>query len=55
MLLGQETFTKLKILANPTTINDLTLDVIVQLLTQHFHPATIETAKGLKFFNGIRK
>ena len=45
MLLGQETFAKLKVLASPTTMNDLTLVITIQLLTQHFHPATIEIAK----------
>ena len=40
-LLGQETFTKLKVLASPTTVNDLTLNAIVQFLTQNFHLATI--------------
>ena len=48
MLLGQETFAKLKVLASPTTMNDLTLDAIVQLLTQHFYSATIEIAKRFK-------
>ena len=31
MLIGQETFVKLKVLASPTTVNDLTLDSIVFL------------------------
>ena len=55
MLLGQETFAKLKVLASPTTMDDLTLVIIVQLLTQHFHPATIEIAKQFKFLSRIRK
>ena len=55
MLLGQETFAKLKVLASPTTMNHLTLVIIVQLLTQHFHPATIETSKQFKFLSRIRK
>ena len=42
MLLKQKTFAKLKVLANPTTMNNWTLDAIVQLLTHHFHAATIE-------------
>ena len=45
-LLGQETFAKLKILASPTAISELSLDAIVQFLTQHFRPTTIE----IKFF-----
>ena len=45
LLLGQETFAKLKVLASLITINDLTLDAIVQLLIQHFRLATIEIAE----------
>ena len=36
-------------------INDLTLDAIVQLLTQHFYSATIEIAKRFKFFKQNQK
>ena len=50
MLLGQENFAKLKVLASPTTVNNLSLDAIVQLLSQHFHPATIEITEWFKFF-----
>ena len=55
MLLGQETFAKLEVLASPTTMSDLTLDTIVLLLTQHFCPATIEIAKRFKFFKRSQK
>ena len=49
-LLGQETFAKLKILASPTAISELSLDAIVQFLTQHYRPTTIEIAERFKFF-----
>ena len=49
-LLGQETFARLKILASPTTISELSLDAIMQHLTQHFRPTTIEIAERFKFF-----
>ena len=55
MLLGQETFRKLKVLANSTTVNVLTLNTIVQLLTQHFHLATIEIVELFKFFKQNQK
>ena len=54
-LLGQENFAKLKVLASPTTVNDLSLDAIVQLLSQHFRPATIEIAERFKFFKRKQK
>ena len=49
-LLGQETFARLKILASPTNISELPLDAIMQHLTQHFRPTTIEIAERFKFF-----
>ena len=49
-LLGQETFARLKILASPTNISELSLDAIMQHLTQHFRPTTIEIAERFKFF-----
>ena len=56
MLLGQETFAKLKVLASPTGGERFDiLVIIVQLLTQHFHPATIEIDKQFKFLSRIRK
>ena len=49
-LLGQENFAKLKVLASPTTMNNLTLDATVQLLSQYFCLPTIEIAEWFKFF-----
>jgi len=49
-LLGQETFAKLKVLASQTPVIDLTLDAIMEHLTQHFRPDTIEIAERFKFF-----
>ena len=54
-LLGQENFAKLKVLASPTTMNNLTLDAIVQLLNQHICPATIEIAEWFKLFKWKQK
>ena len=45
MLLGQMTFTKLKVLASPMPVGELTMDGILQRLTRHFHPKTIEIAE----------
>ena len=36
-------------------MNDLSLDAIVQLLSQHFHPATIEIAEWFKFLKRKQK
>ena len=55
MLLGQETFAKLKVLASPMTMNGLTLDAVVQLLTQDFHLATIKIAELFKFLKQNQK
>ena len=44
-LLGQATFAKLKTLASPTTIRDLTLDQIMEYLVGHYKPQTIEIAE----------
>ena len=49
-LLGQATFAKLKDLANPNEINDLSLDDIMGLLIGHYRPKTIEIAERFKFF-----
>ena len=49
-LLGQETFTKLKVLGSPTPVSDLSLDATKQQLSQQFRPNTIEIAKRFKIF-----
>ena len=49
-VLGQATYAKLKVLANPTSVSDLTLDAIMQHLIGHFRPQTIEIAERFKFF-----
>jgi len=49
-LLGQGSYSKLKALANPTAVSDLTLDAILQDLSSHYRPKTIEITKKFKFF-----
>ena len=49
-LLGQTTFAKLKTLASPTPVNELSLDRIMEHLISHFKPQTIEIAERFKFF-----
>ncbi|XP_065895620.1 uncharacterized protein [Dysidea avara] len=49
-LLGQTTFAKLKVLANPTPVGELSLEGILERLTGHFRPKTIEIAERFKFF-----
>ena len=49
-LLGQENFAKFKVLASPTTMNNLTLDATVPLLSQYFCLPTMEIAERFKFF-----
>jgi len=49
-LLGQATFAKLKVLANPTPVSGLTLEAIMQHLIEHYQPQTIEIAERFKFF-----
>ena len=43
-------FAKLKVLANPTSVRDLTLDAIMDHLIGHYRPQKIEIAEQLKFF-----
>ena len=49
-LLGQATYAKLKVLASPTPVNELTLDAIMERLIGHYRPQTIEIAERFKFF-----
>ena len=49
-LLGQGTFAKLKTLASPTPVNELSLDQIMEHLISHYKPQTIEIAERFKFF-----
>ena len=49
-LLGQDTFAKLKTLASPTAVSELTLDAIKQHLRNYFRPPTVEIAELFKFF-----
>ena len=54
-LLGQDMFAKLKTLANPTAISELTLDAIKQHLRNFFCPPTVEIAERFKFFKRNQK
>ena len=49
-LLGQVTFARLKVLASPTPVSELTLDAIMERLIGHYRPQTIEIAERFKFF-----
>ena len=49
-LLGQGSFSKLKSLAHPIAVADLSLDAILQHLSGHYQPKTIEIAERFKFF-----
>ena len=48
--LGQATFVKLHDLASPKDIATLSLEEVVELLTAHYQPQTIEIAERYKFF-----
>ena len=50
MLVGQATFAKLKDLASPHAIADISLDYIVELLKTHYCSQTVEIAECFKFF-----
>ena len=54
-LLGQGSFSKLKSLAHPTPVTDLALDAILQHLSGHYRPKTIEIAERFKFFKRIQR
>jgi len=49
-LLGQATFAKLKVLASPTLVGELSIEGILEQLTRHFRHKTFEIAERLKFF-----
>ena len=49
-LLRQSAFAKLKTLASPTSVSNLTLDQIMEHIIVHYKPQTIEIAKRFKFF-----
>ena len=49
-LVGQAAFAKLKTLASPRPISELTLDEIMEHLVGHYRPQTIEIAERFKFF-----
>ena len=54
-LLGQDTFAKLKTLASPTAISELTLDAVKQHLRNYFRLPTVEIAERFKFFKRNQK
>ena len=54
-MLGQTTFVKLHDLASPDDTTTLSLDQMVELLTAHYHPQTIEIAEHYKFFKHMQK
>ena len=49
-LVGQTTFAKLRDLASPREITDISLDDIMVLLQTHYWPQTVEIAECFKFF-----
>ena len=49
-LVGQATFAKLRDLASPRDIVDLSLGDIMELLKTHYRPQTVEIAECYKFF-----
>ena len=49
-LVGQATFAKLRDLASPREITDISLDDILELLKTHYRPQTVEIAERFKFF-----
>ena len=49
-MLGQTAFVKLRDLASPSNISTLTLNQVVEILTAHYRPQTIEIAERYKFF-----
>ena len=53
-LLGQETFTKLKVLTSPTLVADLTLEAVMEHLLRHYRPQTIEISERFKFFKRVQ-
>ena len=54
-LLGQESFTKLKVLTSLTPVSDFTLDTIMEKLLGHYQPQTIKIAEHFKFFKCSQK
>ena len=54
-LLGHSTFSKLKTLASPTAVSDLTIEAIMELLVVHYKPQKIEIAECFKFFKRKQK
>jgi len=54
-LLGQATFAKLKVLASPTPVADLTLDVIMEHLVAHYRLKTSKLLNISSFLSALRK
>ena len=54
-MLGQATFAKLRDLANPRAVTDLSFNDIVEVLTAHYRPHTIEIAERFKFFKRVQE
>ena len=55
MLVGQATFAKVRDLASPHTIVDISLDDIVELLKTCYCPQTVEIAERLFFKEQVRE
>ena len=49
-LVGQTTFAKLRDLASPREITEISLDDIMELLKAYYRPQTVEIAERFKFF-----
>ena len=54
-LLDHSTFSKLKVLASPTSVSDLSMEAIMELLVGHYKPQSIEIAEHFKFFKRMQK
>ena len=50
MQIGHEVFVKVKTLASPTSLTELSLAQIVTFMKQHYKKETVEIAEHFKFF-----
>ena len=52
--IGQTAYSNLKTLVSPTPLAELTLDQVVEKLTSHYKPDTVEIAERFKFFKHMQ-
>jgi len=53
--IGREAFSKVKTLASPTPLTELSLAQVIEYMKQHYKKETVEITERFKFFKRVQQ